>query len=69
MTSEIRAQLMNRKDAADILGMCERSLWSLTAPRGPIPFLRVGRGNRAIRYDMRDLVAFIDQAKRQSVPA
>ncbi len=30
------------RDAARALGIGERLLWSLTAPRGPIPVARVG---------------------------
>lgn len=30
------------RDAARALGIGERTLWALTAPRGPIPVVRVG---------------------------
>lgn len=30
------------RDAARMLGIGERTLWTLTAPRGPIPCVRVG---------------------------
>lgn len=36
------------REASKVLGISERTLWSLTAPRGPIPCVRVGNGNRQI---------------------
>jgi len=30
------------REAARLLSISERTLWSLTAPRGPIPALRLG---------------------------
>jgi hypothetical protein len=52
--------LLTRKVAAGALAVSERTLFGMTAPRGPIPAVRLGR---AIRYDARDLVAFIDRIK------
>jgi hypothetical protein len=34
------------RDAAKALGISLRTLWSLTAPRGPIPCARIGTGKR-----------------------
>ncbi len=34
------------RDAAKSLGISARTLWGLTAPRGPIPCLRIGHGKR-----------------------
>lgn len=34
------------RDAARALGISPRTLWGLTAPRGPIPCVRVGAGRR-----------------------
>ena len=46
--------------AADWLGVSDRTLWGLTAPRGPIPCVRVGN---SVRYRLADLEAFAaDQA-------
>jgi hypothetical protein len=30
------------RDAAKTIGLSERKLWALTAPRGPIPCARIG---------------------------
>jgi hypothetical protein len=34
------------RDAAKALGISPRTLWALTAPRGPIPCARIGTGKR-----------------------
>jgi hypothetical protein len=44
------------RDAAKALGISARTLWGLTAPRGPIPCLRIGHGKRqAVLYPLADL--------------
>jgi hypothetical protein len=58
--------LLSSSDAARALSISPRMLWALTRPRGPIPVIRLGgRGAtaRALRYDLRDLVAWIDSLK------
>ena len=52
--------LLTAKEAAAALGVCEKTLWSLTEPRGSIQCIRIGR---AVRYDPRDLTMWIDNAK------
>ena len=56
--------LLTPRHAAEALAVCERTLWSLTQPRGPIDCIRIGR---AVRYDPRDLEAFIDAQKAKGV--
>ncbi len=34
--------LLSARDAAKALSISERTLWGLTAPRGPIPCVRLG---------------------------
>lgn len=34
--------LVPARDAAQMLSISERTLWSLTAPRGPLPPVRIG---------------------------
>ena len=34
--------LLSAREAAKVLSVCERTLFSLTAPRGPIPSVRLG---------------------------
>ena len=35
--------LLDTLEAAFALGVCQKTLWSLTVPRGPIPCVRIGR--------------------------
>jgi excisionase family DNA binding protein len=57
----IEPLLVNARDAARLLAISERTLWSLTAA-GDIPVIRIGR---AVRYDPRDLQAWIDRSKQR----
>lgn len=50
--------LLTPREAAGALGVSERTLWSLTSPRGPIRCFRVSR--RAIRYAIGDLQTWIE---------
>jgi len=54
--------LLSQREAARTLGICEKTLWSVTAPRGSIPVVRIGRG---IRYSPDDLRAWIEQKKNR----
>jgi excisionase family DNA binding protein len=47
--------LLNPADAAKTLSISPRTLWGLP-DRGEIPCIRIGR---AVRYDPRDLMAWI----------
>lgn len=49
------AQLLRRREAAAVLGIGERTLFSLTA-RGAIPSRRIGR---AVRYSPGELSAWV----------
>ena len=53
--------LITPRQAGATLAISERTLWSLTAPRGPIPAVRIGR---AVRYDLADLRKWINQQKK-----
>jgi hypothetical protein len=55
--------LLRSRDAARMLAVSERTLWGLTAPRGPIPCVRIGG---AIRYRVIDLEAFVAKAAQSS---
>lgn len=35
--------LLPSHEAANALSICEKTLWSMTEPRGPIPCVRIGR--------------------------
>jgi excisionase family DNA binding protein len=49
--------LLTARDAARALAISEKTLWSLTTPRGTIPALRVGE--RSIRYSLAALEEWI----------
>lgn len=60
--------LLTARAAAEALAISPRMLWELTR-RGELTPIRVGgRGiaARALRYDMRDLLAWIDRLKAQT---
>ena len=52
--------LVDSQTAAGMFSISQRSLWSLQAS-GEIPSVRIGR---SVRFDIRDLVSFIDRQKR-----
>ena len=54
--------LLTVSEASKALSISQRTLWALTAPRGPLPAVRIGR--RAVRYDPADLREFIDRQKQ-----
>ncbi len=43
------------RQAATMLSISERTLWALTAPRGPIPCTRVGGRGGIVLYRVADL--------------
>lgn len=48
------------RDAAKAIGVSPRTLWNLTAPRGPIPCRRIGNGERkTVLYVMGELEAWL----------
>jgi excisionase family DNA binding protein len=51
--------LLTSKEAAQLLGVSARTVWGFTA-RGEIPVVRIGR---AVRYDPKDIVDFIERNK------
>jgi hypothetical protein len=57
--------LLTSREAAAALSISERTLWSLSAPRGPIPVVRP-QGRRAVRYSVASLQAYISQAEANS---
>ena len=55
--------LLTPREAAQALSICEKSLWSLTAPRGPLPSVKLGR---SVRYSLETLRQFISQQAESS---
>jgi hypothetical protein len=52
--------LVDSRTAARLLGISERTLWGITAPRGTLPVVKI---NRACRYALTDLQAYIARQK------
>ncbi|MEJ5342066.1 MAG: helix-turn-helix domain-containing protein [Thermogutta sp.] len=55
--------LLTPREAAYRLGISPRHLWTLTAPRGPIPVVKLGRRTF---YRPQDLENFVADMARQS---
>jgi len=61
-TQSVDSLALRPREAAKALGISARTLWGLTAPRGPIPCLRVGHGKRqTVLYPVADLQAWLSQ--------
>lgn len=54
--------LLSTRDAAAFLSVSGRTLWTLTAPRGPIPSVRLGR---SVRYSVESLQAWARSAEQK----
>ncbi len=48
--------LLTAREAADTLSVCEKTLWAMTAPRGDLRPIRIGR---AVRYSVAELERWI----------
>jgi len=57
--------LLNAREAAKALSICPKTLWSMTAPRGDLPSVRIGR---RVLYDPADLQRWIEAQKEGGVP-
>ena len=61
-TEATRKISLRPREAAQALGISPRTLWGLTAPRGPIPCVRVGSGSRrTVLYPTAELQAWLSQ--------
>jgi excisionase family DNA binding protein len=57
--------LLTAREAAAVLSVSERTLWSMTWPRGPIRPVRLGR---AVRYSTNALKAWIEYQQGAEQP-
>lgn len=57
--------LLAVREAAAALSVCEKTLWSMTEPRGDIPCVRIAR---RVLYDPADLRCWIDAQKKGGAP-
>jgi excisionase family DNA binding protein len=56
-TSTPEKLLLSAREAAKALSVSERTLWSMTAPRGPIPAVKIGT---RVLYSVTALQKWID---------
>jgi len=56
-TTHDDTKLFTAREAAKRLSISEKTLWSITNPRGPLICVRIGR---SVRYAPADLQAYID---------
>ena len=54
--------LLSAHEAAETLGICEKSLWNFTQPRGAITSVKIGS---RVLYSPDDLRAWIDAQKTE----
>jgi predicted DNA-binding transcriptional regulator AlpA len=58
----VESLALRPRDAAKALGISARTLWGLTSPRGPIPCLRIGHGERqVVLYPITELQAWLSR--------
>jgi hypothetical protein len=61
-TQSVELLALRPREAAKALGISARTLWGLSAPRGPIPCVRVGSGRRqVVLYPLPDLQAWLSR--------
>jgi excisionase family DNA binding protein len=64
--ANLQPLLVTAREAARMLSLSERTVWGLSKA-GELPTVRIGR---SVRYDPRDLQAWIERSKqRQALPA
>jgi hypothetical protein len=61
-TQSVESLALRPREAAKAIGVSPRTLWGLTAPRGPIPCLRLGHGTRkTVLYPVDQLREWLNQ--------
>ncbi len=58
--------LIDARTAAEMLSICEKTLYSMSEPRGPIPVVRLGTKGKAIRYSTAALQRWIEQQQQSA---
>jgi predicted DNA-binding transcriptional regulator AlpA len=62
-TGTARRMLLPAREASAALSVCEKTLWSITEPRGDLPSVRIGR---RVLYSVDDLEQWIRERKGAS---
>ena len=63
MQVECERKLLSVKETAHILGVSERTVWTMTAPRGKLVSCRLG--NRVL-YSIKAIEKFIEQQEKET---
>jgi hypothetical protein len=61
MTDRLRL-LLNAIEASKALGICQKTLWANTCPRGRIPCVRIGK---RVLYSVADLQRWIGEQTQE----
>lgn len=61
---ETKTMMLTTKEAAALLGVPPSTMYSLAAPRGPVPCYRIGT---AIRFKQADLDAYLESRRCEPV--
>ena len=56
--------LLASRQAAATMGVSERTLWAISAPRGDLPVVRVGTGRGRMMYAVADLENWINHHRQ-----
>lgn len=59
-TEPIAPRLFSTREATKYWGIGERQMWTVSAPRGPVPVVRFGR---SVRHRIEDLEEFISKCR------
>ncbi len=59
-SEEQQRLLLSAREAATSLGICEKTLWAMTAPRGDLRCVRIGR---RVLYDIADISRWVESRK------
>jgi predicted DNA-binding transcriptional regulator AlpA len=60
------SKLMNVREVAEVSGLCEKSIWNVTAPRGDLPCVKMGT---RVLYRPEDVAAWIESRVIRSTDA
>lgn len=59
---QVQVQVLTIREASEWLKVSEKTLWTLTHPRGTLAVVRIGS---LVRYRMQDLETFVNQHTQQ----
>ena len=60
---KLERKLLTAREAAEFLGLSERTIWEISSPRGDLPTVRI---RRSVRYARTDLADYIERHRVSS---